>query len=311
MSSRLKNKRLSLMLLVMSLVVFLGGCANPNNPDGFMYRLTVEPIGNLIVWIAEQFSGNYGIAIIIITIAIRVILLPLTLNQLKSSTRQQIRMQAFQPYLKDIQERQKNATTQEEKMQLATEQQEFMRENNVSMLGGMGCLPLLLQLPIISGLYTAIRVSEPIAKSEFFGISLGQPHMVLAIITIVMYLIQSFISLQGLPEAQKAQMRTTLFMTPIMMGFIVFTTPAGLTLYFLAGAIWSILQTIFTTFYYRPKIQAEVDKEVKENPIKIKKTTNNRKDVTDSVNKSKPAKSSKNVQKNLDNPNRNAGKQRK
>ena len=59
MSSRLKNKRLSLIMLVMSLVVFLGGCANPNNPDGFMYRLTVEPIGQLIVWIADQFAGNY------------------------------------------------------------------------------------------------------------------------------------------------------------------------------------------------------------------------------------------------------------
>src|SRR5699024_12295741 len=220
-------------MLVMSLVVFLGGCANPNNPDGFMYRLTVEPIGQLIVWIADQFAGNYGIAIIIITIAIRIILLPLTLNQLKSSTRQQIKMAAFQPYLKEIQERQKNATTQEEKMALATEQQEFMRENNVSMFGSMVCLPLLLQLPIISGLYTAIRVSESIASSEFFGVSIGESHMVLAVITIVMYLIQSFITLQGVPEEQKAQMRSTLFMTPVMMGFIVFTTPAGLTLYFL------------------------------------------------------------------------------
>lgn len=308
MSSRLKNKRLSLIILVMSLVVFLGGCANPNKPDGLMYRLTVGPISQLIEWIASQFAGNYGIAIIIITIAIRIILLPLTLNQLKSSTRQQIKMQAFQPYLKEIQERQKNATTQEEKLALATEQQEFMRENNVSMLGGMGCLPLLLQLPIISGLYTAIRVSEPIANSEFFGISLGESHMVLAIITIVMYLLQSFITLQGVPEEQKAQMRSTLFMTPIMMGFIVFTTPAGLTLYFLAGAIWSIVQSLYTTFYYRPKIQAEVDKEMAENPIKVKKSSNGRKDVTNSVVNEDTNKS---LTTHKNKANRNGGKQRK
>lgn len=308
MSSRLKNKRLSLIILVMSLVVFLGGCANPNKPDGLMYRLTVGPISQLIEWIASQFAGNYGIAIIIITIAIRIILLPLTLNQLKSSTRQQIKMQAFQPYLKEIQERQKNATTQEEKLALATEQQEFMRENNVSMLGGMGCLPLLLQLPIISGLYTAIRVSEPIANSEFFGISLGESHMVLAIITIAMYLLQSFITLQGVPEEQKAQMRSTLFMTPIMMGFIVFTTPAGLTLYFLAGAIWSIVQSLYTTFYYRPKIQAEVDKEMAENPIKVKKSSNGRKDVTNSVVNEDTNKS---LTTHKNKANRNAGKQRK
>ncbi|OYQ66598.1 membrane protein insertase YidC [Aerococcus sp. 1KP-2016] len=309
MSSRLKNKRLSLMFLVMSLVVFLGGCANPNNPDGILYRLTVTPIDSLITWIANQFSGNYGIAIIIITILIRVILLPLTLNQLKSSTRQQIRMQAFQPHLKEIQERQKNATTQEEKMRLATEQQAFMRENNINILGGMGCLPLLLQLPIISGLYTAIRVSDAIASSQFLGISLGSSNLVLAIVTIIMYVIQSFISLQGVPEEQKAQMRSALFMTPIMMGFIVFTTPAGLTLYFLTGAIWSILQTLFTTFYYRPKIQAEVDKELAENPIKVvTPSSTDRKDVTNSVKEDSTTTS---IQKQLKTSSRNAGKQRK
>ncbi|MER2095092.1 MAG: YidC/Oxa1 family membrane protein insertase, partial [Aerococcus urinaeequi] len=167
---------------------------------------------------------------------------------------------------------------------------------------------LLLQLPIISGLYTAIRVSEPIASSEFFGISLGESHMVLAIITIVMYLIQSFITLQGVPEEQKAQMRSTLFMTPIMMGFIVFTTPAGLTLYFLAGAIWSILQSLFTTFYFKPRIQAEVDKEMAENPIKVKKPSSGRKDVTDSVKKEP---TNKRLTNNDSQTNRNAGKQRK
>ena len=103
-------------------------------------------------------------------------------------------------------------------------------------------------------------------------------------------------------------MRSTLFMTPVMMGFIVFTTPAGLTLYFLAGAIWSILQSLFTTFYFKPRIQAEVDKEMAENPIKVKKPSNSRKDVTDSVKKEP---TNKRLTINDSKTNRNDGKQRK
>src|SRR5699024_10494262 len=87
-------------------------------------------------------------------------------------------------------------------------------------------------------------------------------------------------------------------------GFIVFTTPAGLTLYFLAGAIWSILQSLFTTFYFKPRIQAEVDKEMAENPIKVKKPSSGRKDVTDSVKKEP---TNKRLTINDSKTNRNAG----
>lgn len=303
MSFKPKKSRISSLMMILFFTVVLAGCANPNNPDGIAYRLFVIPIGRIIEWLAELFSGNFGVAIILITILVRVVLLPLTFRQLKQSTRQSVRMQKVQPYLKEIQDRQKNAATDEEKMAAAREQQDFFKENNISLIGGMGCLPLLIQLPIISGLYTAIRVSEPINNSTFFGMSLGETSIVLGVLTVLIYAAQSWVSMMGMAEEQKSQMKTTMFMMPLMMAFIVFTTPAGLTLYFFTGAVWAILQSLYTNLVFRPKITAEVEKELAEKPIKQPKSaatsgSSTIKDVTNSAPKNS-------------NKSRNIGKQNK
>ncbi|MCZ0717683.1 membrane protein insertase YidC [Aerococcus kribbianus] len=304
-----KKKQLPWRLLTLTAItsLVLSGCANPNNPDGIVYRTIGGPIEALIEWLASTFNGNYGIAIILITLLIRLILLPLTLNQLESSTKQSIKMQQYQPYLKEIQERQKNAQTQEEKMEAAMAQQEFMKENNINMLGGMGCLPLLLQLPIITSLYTAIRVSESINSASFLGIPLGEPSTLLGIITILLYFVQSWISVQGMPEEQRKQMSMSMYMMPIMMAMIVFTSPAGLTLYFLVGAFWAIGQSLYTTFIYKPKIKAQVEAELESNPIKVKTKQAQAKDVTNSVKKENT--NNKEKQKQINHKNRNQGKQ--
>lgn len=308
MSHKFKSSKIASLIMILMLVMVLAGCANPNNPDGITYRLIVSPISSSIEWLATTFNGNYGLAIIAITILVRIILWPLTINQLKSSTRQSIRMQKIQPYLKEIQERQKNAKNEEEKLAAAMEQQEFFKQNNINMLGGMGCLPLLLQLPVISGLYTAILVSESINDSVFLGIPLGKTSIILGILTIAVYALQSWISLLGLNEEQKAQMKTSMLMMPVMMAFIVFSTPAGLTLYFLAGAVWAIGQSLWTNIVYRPKVTAEVEKEMAANPIKKPSAntdsgTGKVKDVTNSV-PSQPKKISN--QRNNGKQNRNS-----
>ena len=292
--------------MLMGLVLVLGGCANPNNPDGIVYRTIGVPIESLIEWFAETFNGNYGIAIIVVTLLIRLLLLPLTLKQLKSTTKQSIKMQKYQPYLKDIQERQKNASTQEEKMEAAMAQQEFFKENNISMFGGMGCLPLIIQLPFITSLYTAIRVSDSINNASFLGMPLDSPSIILGILTILLYFVQSWISVQAMPQEQRKQMSMSMYMMPIMMAFIVFTTPAGLTLYFFTGAIWAIGQSMYTTYIYRPKIASEVEEELANNPVKVKNKT--RKDVTNTGQKPANEKAQKTISHQK---NRNQGKQHK
>ena len=64
--------------------------------------------------------------------------------------------------------------------------------------------------------------------------------------------------LLGIPEDQRKQSNTMMLMSPIMLLFISFSSPAGLTLYWLVGGFVAIAESAITTFYYKPKVQAEL-----------------------------------------------------
>ena len=104
-----------------------------------------EPLYKLFGAILKFFyelSGNYGVAIILFTLAVNIILLPLTWKQQKSTTK----MQSIQPELKKIQQKYKN-----DKEKLNMEMMKLYKDNDINPMGG--CLPLLIQLPIIFILY--------------------------------------------------------------------------------------------------------------------------------------------------------------
>jgi YidC/Oxa1 family membrane protein insertase len=110
-----------------------------------LFQTLLDGIGFVLAWL-YGIVGNYGVSIIILTIVIRVILLPLGVKQIKSMQA----MQAIQPKVKEIQKKYKTNKTkaQEETMKL-------YRESGVNPLGG--CLPLLLQFPILISMYAVIR----------------------------------------------------------------------------------------------------------------------------------------------------------
>ena len=107
-------------------------------------ELIKVPIGYLLDWI-YQLVGNYGGALILFTLAIKILLLPLGLKQQKSMTK----MQMIQPQLNALQEKYKN-----DKNALGQETMKLYKEYGVSPMGG--CLPLLIQLPILFALYRVI-----------------------------------------------------------------------------------------------------------------------------------------------------------
>ena len=141
------------------------------------------------------------------------------------------------------------------------------QENHLSMTGGMGCLPLLLQLPIMAGLYEAVQFSPEIAKATFFGISLGQRSILIAVIATLLYAVQSGLSIVITPKEQRRQMMTMMIISPAMTFFISIVAPAGLGLYFFATAIIGVVQQLLTNYVITPKIRREVDVDLKEHPI--------------------------------------------
>lgn len=266
------KKRLTLGASLLVALLFLSGCVQTTKsgrPYGMVYDYLARPMQRLMEWLAQYFHGSIGWSIIVIVIVVRLILLPVMMSQMKKSTMMQERMAMLQPQLRAIQERQKAAKTPEEQAALGQEMMSFYKDNNISLTGGIGCLPLLIQLPVFSALYTAIRYSPDLAHAAFFGVQLGHRSALIAILAFLSYLAQGWLSMVGLPEEQKKQMKAALLMSPFMILFISWTSSAGLGIYFFIGGLFAILQTWLVNAY-RPRIRRQVRAEAAKNPAPAK-----------------------------------------
>lgn len=261
-------------------------------------------MGKLIQYFALEQGLGFGIAIILVTIIVRVlIIMPLGLYQSWKSTYQTEKRHYLNHIFQPIQDRLSKAESQEEKLAAQTELMAAQKEYGISMFGGMGCMPLLIQMPFFSALFYAARYTEGIAGSKFLWFQLDQAGDIpLIAIIAALYLFQAWLSVQALPEEQREQMKM-MYSTPIMMIFFTWSSPAGVALYWLVGGIFSIVQQLLVMFIIKPKLRQIVEEEYRLNPPKpYRPNTTNRKDVTpvDKPTISQPQSKS----------NRNAGKQR-
>ncbi|UQS86692.1 membrane protein insertase YidC [Nicoliella spurrieriana] len=302
-----KLKRLGALAMTGSLVLLLSGCVQTDKsgkPYGWYYDLFGKTGENVLNFIAK-FVGGYGWALIVLTVLVRLVLLPLMVNQMRKSTTQQEKMNLLKPQMDEIRKHQKAAKTQEEQVAASQAMMSLYKQNGVSMTGGIGCLPMLIQLPVFAALYEAIRFSPELSKTIFFGIKLGDKNIALAILAFIAYIVQAFLSRMGLPETQQKQMQAMLFISPIFILIIAFQAPAGLGIYFFIGGIFACIQT-FIINLYRPKIRREVEAAAKRNPPKkvdLAPLTNAENDDQASTTEKTPKKQTNR------NRNRNAGKQ--
>ncbi|MGT2800593.1 membrane protein insertase YidC [Streptococcus marmotae] len=301
------SKRIVLSGFVLSMLFFLSGCVKTKNGvptgEGWVYKFLVEPMGTVIKFFAENQGLGFGVAIIVVTICVRLLILPLGIYQSWKATYQSEKMHYLKPILGPIQERMKNASSQEE--QLAAQQELFatQKEYGVSMFGGIGCLPLLIQMPFFSALFYAARYTEGIADASFMGIALGKPSLILTVAAGVLYYFQSLLMQVGVDEEQKKQMKSMMWMNPIMITFFSWSSPAGVTLYWVVGGFIGILQQVITNFFLKPKLRRQIAEEFEQNPPKPLHTSTRVKDVTPTMDTAITTSSSKKK-------NRNAGKQR-
>ncbi len=117
------------------------------------FQALLDAIGWLLAWLYD-LTGNFGFAIIILTIVFRIVLLPLGIKQIKSMQA----MQALQPKIKEIQKKYKG-----NKQKVQEQTMKLYQEYGVNPLGG--CLPLLLQFPILIAMYSVIRAPVPCRRA--------------------------------------------------------------------------------------------------------------------------------------------------
>ena len=213
----------------------------------FRIKILEDSVVFLLEKIADtvgQFGipGKFGIAIIIITILMRIVVFPLTLKQEKSMKK----MRELQPEMDKIKEKYKDNPQEYQKRIL-----EFQKENDINPLGG--CWPILIQLPVFVALYYAFSGKTIPNDATFLWFNLKQPdklfmmgnfafNLLPILNTGVTYLQQKIMS--GATKGQEGsnQLQSMMYTMPLMMLFLFYRMPSGVTLYYLVSGVLSLAQ---------------------------------------------------------------------
>lgn len=237
------HKKFWLLVALIGFIALLSGCTQVNEPitsdsEGIWNSFFVYPLSQVIIYFAGLFNGSYGLSIIIVTIIIRLILLPLNIKQLKSSKA----MQEIQPELQELQKKyaSKDANTQQK---LQEETMKLFQKHGANPLAG--CLPILVQMPILIAMYHAIMRTEEVGTHTFLWFQLGSPDYILPIIAGAATYLQQKLMMAGNPASQNPQMKIMLYMMPVMITVIGFILPSALALYWVVGNAFMVAQTIF------------------------------------------------------------------
>ncbi|MEH7354502.1 membrane protein insertase YidC [Neobacillus drentensis] len=264
----MKTKRSSILLAALLVLptLLLSACSSQTqngSSDSFFQTYFVHPFSYIIHATAELFNGNYGLAIIILTIIIRLILMPLMLRQYKNQMAMKEKMDVLKPEMDVIQKNLKTEKDPKKKQELQAEMMGLYQKHGVNPLN-MGCLPILIQMPILTAFYYAIRGSKEIATHQFLWFNLGQPDIIITIIAGLVYYFQFKVSQSNMPVAQQQQMKFMGLMSPLMIVMFSFSAPAALPLYWVVGGIFLTVQTMVSHRMYKSS------KTVQNTPVKQK-----------------------------------------
>jgi YidC/Oxa1 family membrane protein insertase len=243
-----------------------------------MFGQLIDALGRLLAFFYSLIP-NYGISIIFLTIAVRLLLFPLTAKQVRSMKR----MSQLQPEIKRLQ-----AKYRDDRQKMNEELLRFYKENQIN--PAAGCLPLLLQMPVFFALFKVLRdpldhipISSDLFKAfcgdaakavcdpkglkfmwmdlsvqaregpekltggnGFTSFTQALPYFILIVLVVLTGMYQAKMMQakqpQDNPSPQAAQMQMIAKILPIFMGFISLGMPAGIVLYFLVGNLWQIGQ---------------------------------------------------------------------
>lgn len=207
--------------------------------DWGWYGVIAKPLFLAMHWLNDNFVHNYGWSIVIITIAINLVLLPLRLKSMKS----QRKMQALQPKLAAINAKYKGISMRDpRKAQQNQEVMEFYKKEGVNPMGG--CLPMLVQLPLIYAFYKVLAVTIEMRGAHWLWISdLSQPEQLpIHVLPIIMIVSQFFMQKMTPSPGMDPQQAKMMQFMPLLFGVMFYNFSAGLVLYWLTSNLVGIAQ---------------------------------------------------------------------
>lgn len=221
----------------------------------------VDWIAGRLMFVFHHLSrifGNYGIAVILLTILIKFCLHPTQ----RKATISMNKMQKLQPEIKKLQDKYKGQTSNEAKMKMYQESQDLYKKAGAS--PASGCLPMLVQIPILSALYGIFSHAYEIRGAGFLWIhDLSQPDALAMLgfwprqlnLLPLIYLGLQLLQMKVAPQAPKSDdpqqemNRKMMSFMPIMFTFMFYWMPSGLMIYFATSAIFSIIEAWYIRKY--------------------------------------------------------------
>lgn len=213
---------------------------------GFFSVLFLE----VLRWI-HGWSGNWGVGIILLTAGIRLLLFPLT----HKSTVAMRRMAKLQPKMKAIQERYQEKAKKDPaaRQRMNQEIMELYRREGVNPMGG--CLPMLVQIPILWALYTLFAFAIELRHQPFVlwirDLSAKDPTYVTPILMTASMVLQQRLA----PQAGDPSQRRMFMLLPFVFGFMFMNFPSGLVLYWLVNNLLTIVQQLVTERLLRGEVK--------------------------------------------------------
>lgn len=248
--------------IMIGLVLVLSGCdySQEENRNGFFFNTFVQPMDSLLHWLGDNLNNNYGLAIIVITLIVRLAIFPFMMRTYKNQMMMREKMKIVKPEMEEIQKKTKVATTQEEKMEAQQEMMALYKKHGINPLN-MGCLPILIQMPVVMALYFALRFPSENGITEyphFLWMNLTEVDFFMVAIAGIVYAGQAYVSMQFVPAEQRKQMQLFMYISPIMIIWISLISPSALPLYWAVGGVFLIFQTWAGNTFYKNKVAEEM-----------------------------------------------------
>ncbi|MBY0469865.1 membrane protein insertase YidC [bacterium] len=198
------------------------------------FTLFAYPLIKIMKWFYD-LCHNYGVAIILLTLLVKILTFPLTYKSMKSMKQ----VSKLQPQLQKLRDKYKD-----DKEALNRETLNFMRSHGYNPMAG--CLPILIQMPVFFALYRVLYSSIELYHAPFYfwikDLSEKDPYYITPVLlTAIMYIQQKMTPATTTDPAQAKMLQ---FM-PVIFGVFMLTLPSGLTIYMLVNALAGIVQQIF------------------------------------------------------------------
>ena len=220
-----------------------------NGYEGLWTTLFVKPLARIILLIGELVK-NYGLAVIILTLAIRGILFPIT----KKTAMQSENMKKAKPKLDKLEKKYKGKTDQESMMQKSQEMMLIYKENKINPLSG--CVFSLIQIPLFFAFYESLNRLPAIFEENFLGFQLGTSPLAafksnhwLYIIFPILVAAATFFSFKlnstaSMSEEQEKQMKMMMNISVVFISIASFTMSTGIELYWIFNSGFTIIQNL-------------------------------------------------------------------